>query len=125
MTKRLAITLADDSFQRAHHAFVLAAGALSLGREVVLFGGGLGVLALCRDWNALSGSTFDTEIRGRGVVGFDALRAALVDLGVEFLACEAGLRMAGRNADDLCEGVRVCGVTSFLERAEDGHIVAV
>ncbi|WP_245825155.1 hypothetical protein [Neoasaia chiangmaiensis] len=125
VTRMLAITLADDSFHRAHHALVMAAGALALGRPVVLFGGGLGVFALCRDWRRLSGSAFDADIQARGVAGFETLREAVQDLGIELLACESGLRMAACTAADLCDGVTVCGVTRFFERAGDGQMIAV
>ncbi|AOX16071.1 DsrE/DsrF/DrsH-like family protein [Kozakia baliensis] len=125
MSRILAITLADDSFPRAHHALVMAAGALSIGRSVVFFGGGLGVQALCREWRGLAGSNFDAVLQERGVASFEMLREAVFELGAEMLACESGLRAAGLDAEALCMGVEVCGVTRFLERAGDGQILAI
>lgn len=121
----MGIILADRSFERAHHAFVLAAGALALGREVVLFGGGLSVHAFCRDWSALEGAGLDPAFQKQGIAGFETLRSAVLELGGEVLACEAGMRVAGLVQSDLCEDVRICGVTSFLERTADAQILGL
>ncbi|GBQ83166.1 hypothetical protein [Asaia krungthepensis] len=121
----MAIVLADRSFERAHHAFVLAAGALALGREVVLFAGGLSVEALRLDWSGLDGACLDEQFQERGVAGFETLRSAVLELAGEVLACEAGMRAAGIGKADLLEGVRICGVTSFLECTADAQIISL
>ena len=125
MMRVMGIILADRSFERAHHAFVLAAGALALGREVVLFAGGLSVHALCRNWSGMDGVALDQLFQERGVAGFETLRSAVLELGGEVMACEAGMRAAGLVQSDLCEDVRICGVTSFLERTADAQILSL
>lgn len=125
LSRRLAIIIADRSFERAHHAFVLAAGGLALGRDVMIFGGGLGVQALCRDWTILDGHTLDSQFQSKGVAGFDTLRSAVFDLGGTLLACEAGLRSAALELSALYPGVRSCGVTHFLERSADAQIISL
>lgn len=125
MRRSIAIILADRSFERAHHAFVLAAGALALGREVVVFGGGLGVLACCRNWSGLEGAALDRQFQARGVAGFETLRSAIFELGGEVLACEAGMKAAGLTETALCDDVRICGVTYFLERSADAQILSL
>lgn len=121
----MGIILADRSFERAHHAFVLAAGALALGRDVVLFAGGLSVEALRQDWSGLEGAALDIRFQERGIAGFETLRSAIFELGGEVLACEAGMRAAGLTVEDLCVGARICGVTSFLERTADAQILSL
>ncbi|RUT24646.1 hypothetical protein C0V97_15240 [Asaia sp. W19] len=123
--RMMAIILAERSFERAHHAFVLAAGALALGREVVLFAGGLGVESLCRDWSCLEGASLDAQFQARGVAGFETLRSAIFELGGTVLACEAGLRASGLEATDLIEATQICGVTTFLERTADAQIISL
>ncbi len=125
MTRMMGILLADRSFERAHHAFVLAAGSLALGREVVLFAGGLAVEALRQDWSGLEGAALDHRFQESGVAGFETLRAAFFELGGEMLACEAGMKVAGLGEEDLCAGVRVCGVTSFLQRTAEAQILSL
>lgn len=70
MTLPLFITLADDSWQRAHYALIVAAGALSLGRTVTIFAGGRSVHALAKDWSGLKDITSDAELDSRGVPSF-------------------------------------------------------
>lgn len=119
------LTLADDSWQRAHYALVVAAGGLSLGRDVTIFAGGRSVLALTPDWAGLQGVISDSELEGRGVAGFGELREAVLDLGATFMACEAGLKMAGLSAEDLLKGVTARGIVSFLELAGDNPVLAL
>src|SRR5579875_3835983 len=88
----LGILLLSGTHERAHYAFVLAAGAAALGRRVTLFASNGGIRALLADWSGRADAGRDAAIRGRGVAGLDELRAAARELGVVLLACEAGLR---------------------------------
>lgn len=119
------ITLADDSWQRAYHAFVIAAGALSLGREVVLFAGGKSVLALTKKDGALKEAPSALELSEKGLASLADLREAAQMLGITLLACESGLRLAGLTEDDLLEGVEVRGVVSFLIEAGQSPLLAL
>ncbi|MFT8611529.1 MAG: hypothetical protein ABF727_02690 [Gluconobacter oxydans] len=125
MTQPMFLTLADDSWQRAHYALVVAAGGLSLGRDVTIFAGGCSVLALTPDWKGLEGVIADSELEARGIAGFGELREAVLDLGATVMACEAGLRMAGLSEKDLLDGVTVRGIVSFLELAGDNPVLAL
>lgn len=119
------LTLADNSWQRAHYAFVVAAGGLSLGRDVMIFAGGKSVLALTAGWQGLEGVIADSELEACGVAGFGELRGAVLDLGATIMACEAGLRMAGLSTEDLVDGVTVRGIVTFLELAGDNPVLAL
>ena len=119
------LTLADDSWQRAHYAFIVAAGMLSLGRAVTIFAGGKSVHALAKDWSGLSGIIPDDELAVRGVPGFRELRDALIELDVTLMACETGLALTGLEPDALVETVSVRGIVTFLEQAGDRPITAL
>lgn len=119
------ILLISGTHERAHYAFVLAAGAAALGRPVVLFATGAGCLALCADWSGLQEAGRDAGIRARGVAGIGELRDSAVELGVRLIACEAGLRIDAIDPSLLLPGVEVAGVASFLEAAAGGQIVSL
>jgi peroxiredoxin family protein len=112
----LGILLISGGHERAHYAFVLAAGAAAVGRDVVLFATNDGCHALLADLSPLLSSR-DAEIQTTGVAGLADLRDAATDLGVRLIACEAGLRMAGLTAAPLAPGVEIAGVITFLAAA--------
>ncbi len=121
----LAILLISGSHERAHYAFVLAAGAAAIGRQVTLFATNDGCHALAADWSGLANPAREAQVIARGVGGFAELRAAAIELGVRCIACEAGLRMADIPRAALADGVEVAGVTTFLEAAGTAQIVSL
>jgi uncharacterized protein len=120
---RLAILLLDGRHERVHYAFLLAAGAAAIGREVVVFASNSGCRALLADWHDASGR--DAQVRSRGVAGFLELRDAAIGLGTRFIACEAGLRLMGLEASKLLPGCEIAGVMTFLEASKDTQIITV
>jgi predicted peroxiredoxin len=125
MTTPLAILLLSSGHDRAHYAFLLAAGAAALGRPVVVFASNQGARALLEDWSTLDDVGRDAAIRRRGVAGLGELRQAAVGMGVRMIACEAGLRAEGIEAWALMSGVEVAGIATFLEAAGDGQVVTL
>ncbi len=125
MADRLGILLISAGHERAHYAFVLAAGAAAIGREVCVFATNAGCLALLQDWSALDDGSRDSAVRAVGVAGLDELRQAAAELGVRLMVCDAGLRMAGLEAAPLWRGVEVAGVPSFLSATAGGQIVTL
>lgn len=121
----LSILLLSDSHDRAHYAFVLAAGAAALGRQVQLFASNGGCRALLDDWSGLRDAARDDLIRARGVGGLSELREACVELGVSLLVCEAGLRAEAIDPGGLLAAVRIAGIASFLAEASDGQIISL
>nr|WP_283949918.1 DsrE/DsrF/DrsH-like family protein [Limobrevibacterium gyesilva] len=117
--------LISGTHERAHYAFVLAAGAAAVGRGVVLFATNDGCRALLADWSALADPGRDAAVRAHGVAGLGELRDAAAELGVRLIACEAGLRMAGLDGTTLAPGVEIAGITTFLEAAKGGQIVSL
>lgn len=121
----LGILLVSGTHERAHFAFVLAAGAAAVGRDVVLFATNRGCLALLADPSGLDGAGRDEVVRARGVAGLAELREAAVELGARLLACDAGLRAEAIAAESLMPGVQVAGVPAFLEAARGGQLVSL
>jgi peroxiredoxin family protein len=121
----LGILLVSGTHERAHFAFVLAAGAAAIGRQVVLFATNAGCRALTEDGNGLAEAGRDEMVRVRGVAGFAELRAAASELGVRLIACEAGLRAEALAPERLLAGVEIAGVVTFLEAIGAGQIVTL
>jgi uncharacterized protein len=121
----LSILLLSGSHDRAHYAFVMAAGAAALGRRVQLFATNAGCRALLQDWSGLDDAGRDAVLRARGVGGLAELRDACVDLEVSLMVCEAGLRAEAIDPRGLLPGVAVAGVARFLAEAGRGQIVSL
>ena len=121
----LGILLISGGHERAHYAFVLAAGAAAVGRAVTVFATNEGCRALAADGCAVADAARDALVRSAGVAGLEELRAAAAELGVKLMACDAGLRMAGMDAAALMPGVEVAGVPTFLAAVGEGQIATL
>jgi peroxiredoxin family protein len=121
----LAILLISGGHERAHYAFVLAAGAAALGRPVTVFATNDGCRALTTELAGLADAGRDAAVVASGVAGLAELRQAASELGVRLIACEAGLRMSGIDATALLPGVAVAGVATFLAEASGGQIISL
>ena len=117
--------LLSGSHDRAHYAFVLASGAAALGRSVVLFATNRGCLGVAADWSALDDAARDERVQAAGVAGLEELREACVELGVRFIACEAGLKSEGIDPGSLLPQVEVAGVATFLSAVGGGQLVTL
>jgi peroxiredoxin family protein len=121
----LGILLLAGTHDRAHYAFVLAAGGAALGRRVVVFATNAGCRALLADWSGLQDAARDARIAENGVAGFATLRDAAIDLGVRLIACEAGLRAEAIDPAGLLPRVEVAGVATFLEAIGGGQVISL
>lgn len=115
--------LMSGAHDRAHYAFVVAAGAAALGRRVIVFATNGGCRALMTDWTTLDDAGRDAVVRARGVAGLAELREACGELGVRLVACEAGLRAEAIDPARLLSGVEVAGIATFLEAVGAGQVV--
>ncbi len=121
----LGLLLLSGSHDRVHYAFVLAAGAAALGRQVVLFASNRGCLGLAQDWSGLNDAERDTRVQAAGVAGLDELREASIELGVRLIACEAGLRAEGIDPASLLPTVEIAGVATFLSEVGGGQVISL
>ena len=124
MTTPLGILLLSGEHDRAHYALVLATGAAAIGREVVLFATNAGCRLFLADTPLLSDSR-EALLAGRGVATLAVLAEAAADLGIRRIACEAGLKAEGLEAQALAGGVEVAGVVTFLAAIGAGQIVTI
>ena len=124
-SETLGLLLISGGHERAHYAFVLAAGAAAIGRKVVLFATNEGCRALLAGAADRLDPVRDTAIRARGIAGIGELREAAAELGVRMIACEAGLRIAGLETEILANGVERAGVATFLEAARGGQLLSL
>ena len=125
MGETLGILLLSGEYERAHYAFMVAAGAGAIGRRVVLFASNGGCRALMVEWGGLAGAGADAVVQARGVAGFVALREAAGELGVRLMVCDSGMRMAGLEAAGLLGGVEVAGIPSFLSAVGGGQVITL
>jgi peroxiredoxin family protein len=121
----LGLLLVSGSHDRVHYAFVLAAGAAALGRQVMLFASNRGCLGLARDWSGLDDAARDARVQAAGVAGLDELRAASAELGVRLIACEAGLRAEGIDPASLLPTVEIAGVATFMSAVGGGQFISL
>ena len=121
----LGLLLLSGSHDRAHYAFVLAAGAAALGRSVILFASNRGCLALAKDWSGLDDAARDARVQAAGVAGLEELREASIELGVRLIACEAGLRAEAIDPASLLAQVEIAGVATLLSAVGNGQIVTL
>jgi peroxiredoxin family protein len=121
----VAILLISGTHERAHYAFVIAAGAAAVGRPVVVFATNAGCHALMEDWSGLAGSERDATVRARGVAGLEELRTAATELGIRMMVCEAGLRAEAIDPTGLLPSVEVTGVTTFLSTVAGWSVITM
>lgn len=121
----IGIILLSGAHDRAHYAFVIAAGAAALGRQVVLFATNRGCQALCVDWSGLSDADRDVRLQERGVAGLATLRDACAQMDVRMIACEAGLRAEALEPAGLLPNVEVAGIATFLAAVGTGQILTI
>jgi peroxiredoxin family protein len=119
----LGILLISGGHERAHYAFILAAGAAAVGRMVTVFATNEGCRALAAGGLADAGR--DRAVREAGVAGLNELWTAASELGVRLMACDAGLRMARLDPAALLPGVEVAGVPAFLASVGTGQIITL
>jgi peroxiredoxin family protein len=121
----LGVLLLSGSHDRAHYAFVVAAGAAALGRSVVLFATNAGCHALTADWSGLQDSGRDAVIQARGVAGLSTLREASMEMNVRMIACEAGMRAEALDPGALLPEVELAGIATFLAAVGSGQIITI
>jgi peroxiredoxin family protein len=130
----LALVVLSGAFERVHYALATAAAAAALDRPVLLFFTQGAVTALLTGtdeapgWHRLAvepglaggnAASRDRAFRERGAAGFEDLLAACKELGIRFLVCSMGLRVAGAKRAALRADLEIeeTGLTDLLARA--------
>lgn len=140
MPDKLAIILYSGAFDRIHYALALASAAAAGQCDVSILVTMAAFRAFTpqgRDNLSLSDgvvgtsptpSTLDDYYHSHGIARFDELAEACVALGVNFMACEMGLRAANLTLQDLEASLQfsVSGLTSLLGTVKgEGKLVFV
>lgn len=120
----LGVLLLSGGHERAHYALVLAAGAVALGRDAVLFATNAGC-RLFLDPCPLLADPREAALEARGVAGIGTLLAAASDLGLRRVACDAGLKAEDLAGRPLAPGVEVAGIATFLAAVGDGQMLSL
>ncbi len=138
----LSVIVFSGTFEKVHYALVLGASAAATGRPTTLFFTMDGCRALLRPgedgepaWRHLpldsgtgKGGAVDDSYGAKGVATFEELLMACVEMGVQFMVCEMGLRAMNLDHDTLRDDVPIQdgGVVTFLNDAsKDGAMVFV
>lgn len=125
--KKIVILLGDNDVSRAYHALVIAISAKSLGRDVVLFATGLGVLIFSErpktrliglPW--LASAYIKWKLRKVGARRIEDLVEEALRLGVTVYVDEPVARMLDARPRS---GVKYGGALSFLAEAEGASLV--
>ena len=114
----LTIIVAGRDAERFHAALSLAAANAALGKRSRLFLQGEAA-ALLRSGPA----PLDAARSANGVPTIADLLAEAVALGVEVIACQSGLALAGLSAEELPDHVTTSGLVALLSTRDDDELM--
>ncbi|NQW53549.1 MAG: DsrE family protein [Rhodospirillales bacterium] len=124
----VSVILRSDDYESAHYALALAAAALAVNKQAVLFFTMGGIRALQGSPPALNDWDRDALNRARGVGDFETLLQACIELGARLIVCEMGLRSLDIDRASLRADVpfTVAGIVTLLEETKPGmHLVSL
>ncbi len=139
---KLSVIVFSGTFEKVHYALVLAASAVAIGRPATVFFTMEACRALLKSgadgaaaWRRLPlelgggiGGAVDDGYAAAGVATFEELLMACVEMNVQFMVCDMGLRAMGLDRAALRDDVplRDGGVVTFLNDASgDGAMLFV
>lgn len=132
----LVLIVLSSAFERVHYALATAAAAAAADRPTILFFTQGAVRAVAGTpetprWTELTvadpslggadAAALDRAFRARGAASFEELLAACSEIGVAFLVCSMGLRVAEVARSDLRNDLAVeeTGLIDVLSRGGD------
>ena len=124
----VSVILRSGDYESAHYGLALAAAALAVNKQAVLFFTMGGIHALTGPPPALKDWDRDALNRDRGVGDFETLLQACVELGARFIVCEMGLRSLAIDRASLRTDVpfTIAGIVTLLEETKPGmHLVSL
>lgn len=110
----LTIIVAGSDPERFHSALSVAAANSALGRRSRIFLQGESAALLAR--------AAGRESAREGVPSLSALIEEAMAVGVEIVACQSGLALAGLSAEQLPEGVTTSGLIEILASRGDDQL---
>jgi len=124
----VSVILRSGDYESAHYGLALAAAALAVNKQAVLFFTMSGIRALTGPPAGLADWDRDAQNRARGVGDFETLLQACVELGCRFIVCEMGLRSLDIDRASLRSDVpfTIAGIVTLLEETKPGmHLVSL
>lgn len=124
----VSVILRSGDYESAHYGLALAAAALAVNKQAVLFFTMGGIRALTGPPPALDDWARDAQNSARGVGDFETLLGACVELGARFIVCEMGLRSLAIDRASLRTDVpfTIAGIVTLLEETKPGmHLLTL
>lgn len=127
--KKMAIVVAEGSFDKAMMPLILATTGASMGMEVHVFFTFWGLNLLKKNANPklpglfrLMTGWFRKRMAKIGLEGFRSQREMAIDLGVNMYACSTTMNIMDIQKEQLVDGVKVLGAAAFLNIAAESDI---
>lgn len=124
--KKVAIVVAEGTFDKAMMSLMIGNTAASMGMEVHIFHTFFGLKLVTKNANPkapgmyrLFTGTFKKKMKAVGVEDYAAQKKMAIELGVNLYACSTSMGVMNIKAEDLDPGVKVLGAASFLNIAAD------
>ncbi len=126
---RLSAIVFSGDHDRVHYALGLASAAAAAGRPVTLMFtmGALAALKADGAGGARAPAAREQHYAEIGIATIEELIAACVELGVDFMVCDMGLRAMGMTAAELRPdiAIRAGGMVTFLNQASSDGCTAM
>lgn len=127
--KKMAIVVAEGSFDKAMMPLILATTGASMGMEVHVFFTFWGLNLLKKDANPklpglfrIMTGWFKKRMAKIGLEDFQSQREMAIDLGVNMYACSTTMNIMGMQKEQLVDGIKVLGAAAFLNIAAESDI---
>lgn len=125
-TKKIAIIVSEDSFDKSMMAMMISNTAASMGMEVHIFFTFFGLNLLKKDCKPkmkglyrLFTGTFEKRMAKVGIPKFGEQLEMAVDQGVNIYACSTSMGLMGIKKEDMADNIKIIGAAGFLDLAAD------
>ncbi len=125
-TKKVAIVVSEDTFDKGMMAMMIANTAASMGMEVHIFFSFFGLRLLKKGarpklpgmYRLFTGMFINRMAKG-GVQDFGGQVQTAMELGVNLYACSTTMSLMNVKKEDMVDGVKILGAAGFLGIAAD------
>ena len=124
------IIVFDGEMNKVLASFIIANGALAMGRPVTMFFTFWGLTALRKTDRRPIKKKFiekcSTELRSimkdKNIDSLEELMKKAMDAGVKIIACSMSMDVMGIREEELIDGVEIGGVGTYLGEAEESNV---
>jgi peroxiredoxin family protein len=122
--QRISIVVSKHNFESAMEALIIASTASAFVDKVDVFFTFWGIKLITKGFKPklagiMAPFTFvmRNKMKKQGVQSFEEMLQVCVDMGVEFHACSTSMDLMGITKDDLIDGAKISGASTFLAGA--------